>query len=460
MGYGKGLLLASFSLLISSPLAAQLPIPTPPPGYPKGPFQRRSLVEPKKGELVVNLSAAAQQKLARVLQKKGVPVSRSSLARLLAQRLGLRQSLDLNSDTFVVKGRRLNRSKIKRAVRRGLVSRVENNYRLFAFGASNDLLYTLGLLWGINNTGGFFGGKADVDVDAPEAWDITTGDGETVVGIIDTGVLRSHPDLAANIWINAREKENGFDDDGNGFIDDLYGWDFINNDNDPTDDHFHGTHVAGTVAAVQNNGRGVVGVAPGVKVLALKVLDSKGVGDTAMMVQAIDYAIRLRKAGVNIRVLNASLGGGDELEAVRDVLRRASAAGIVFVAAAGNSGTDNDRTPVYPANYNVANLIAVAALNNQGLLASFSNYGADTVHVAAPGENIWSTITHNFYLPFSGTSMAAPHVSGVAALVASRHPQLAPAQIRERIMRSVKPLPELAGKVQAAGIVSAYGAVQ
>ena len=461
-GSAKYLLLVPFLLIAARPLPAEEVLPQAPAGYPKGPFVKKNLIEPKAGEVIVQLSQSAVKKLTSEFKKKNPTLkpSPAMLAKTLAQSLGLTVSSTITRNAYVVKGRRINQTKIAKAKARGLVSSVENNYRVFAMGASSgatELLYKLGFLWGMN-AGGFFSPNSDVDIDAPEAWDITTGDPSLVVGIIDTGVYYTHPDLADNIWSNPLETADGLDNDGNGFVDDAMGWDFYNKDNDPMDDHFHGTHCAGIVAAGLN-GRGAIGVAPSVKIMPIKILNSSGEGDMADLVRAIDYAITLRQKGVNIRVLNASLGGGDTSDTLREIIRRAGQAGILFVAASGNSTSNNDETPVYPAGYELPTLVSVAAVDSSGALASFSNYGPRTVHIAAPGSMIWSTIIFNFYLPFDGTSMAAPFVSGVAALVFSRHPEYTAAQARNKILNSAKPLSGLEGQIMVPGMVDAYQAL-
>jgi subtilisin family serine protease len=449
-------------LIVVSPALLFAQDNVPPAGYPEGPFTPQNLLDPKKGEIIVQLAPGAWDRLFRefLFRHNGHAPSVSQLRSALAQKLGLRASSFVTQATLVVKGRRINVKKIARAQKNKLITTVENHFRVFAFGSSDDFLYKLGLLWGLNNTGGLFGGTPDVDVDAPEAWEITTGSSDLVVAVIDTGIAMRHPDLAASIWQNPNEiAGNGVDDDGNGYVDDVHGWNFIDNSPNPEDDQFHGTHCAGTIAAQRGNGRGIAGVAPSIKLLPIKILNAKGEGDGADLVKAIDYLIKLRQAGVNLRIMSASLGGGDDSPAISSIISRAGDAGILLVAAAGNDASDNDTQPVYPASYDLPNVLSVAALDSNGNLASFSNYGRRSVHVAAPGVNIWSSIIYNFYLPFSGTSMAAPFVSGVAALVASEHPSYSPRQLRSKIMESVKPLDGLDGKMQQPGIVSAYLAV-
>lgn len=296
-------------------------------------------------------------------------------------------------------------------------------------------------LWGLGNTGQT-GGLVDADIDGPEAWDLTTGSSTIVVGIIDTGVDYRHPDLARNIWNNLDEVAgNGIDDDRNGYIDDVRGWDFHNNDSDPMDDNFHGTHVAGTVGAVGNNGIGVAGVAWHVRLMPLKFLGANGSGYTSDAIRALDYA---RANGA--RIVNNSWGGGGYSPAMADAIERYRQSGGIFVAAAGNSGTSNDTRPSYPASYPHDNVLTVAAANDRDQLAAFSNYGAISVDIAAPGVSILSTAPGGTYRVASGTSMAAPHVSGAAALVWSLRPEYSYAEVIQAIVEGADA--RLAGQVR------------
>jgi subtilisin family serine protease len=264
------------------------------------------------------------------------------------------------------------------------VEYAEPNYYLYAAVIPDDTHFNR--LWGLHNTGQIVngtGGKADADMDAPEAWDITTGTGDVVVAVIDTGIDYRHPDLAANTWINPAEiPANGVDDDGNGYVDDIRGWDFLDNDNDPMDAHGHGTHVAGTIAAVGNNGAGVAGVNWSAKIMPLRFLNAYGVGDTAGALAAIEYAEAMGAA-----VINNSWSGGDFSQALKDAIDASSA---VVVCAAGNDGLDTDLAPQYPSGYTSANIIAVAASDQNDNPAAFSNFGVVSVDVAAPGTNIYS----------------------------------------------------------------------
>jgi len=316
----------------------------------------------------------------------------------------------------------------------------EPDYIVSADVTPNDPLW--GNLYGI--------GK----INAPAAWDTFTGDANFVVAIIDTGIVYNHPDLAANMWHNPGEiAGNGLDDDGNGYIDDVYGWDFANNDSDPFDGHSHGTHTAGTVGAVGNNSVGVAGVNWNVKLAALKFLSDSGSGSTSDAVLAVQYAVR-----EGIKVSNNSWGGGGYSQALYDAINAAKSVGHIFVAAAGNSGTNNDTTPFYPASYNLDNVISVAATDSVDAKASWSNYGLSSVDLGAPGVSIYSTLPGG-YGTMSGTSMACPHVAGVAALVYGYHPGWTYQQVRNSIFNTVRPVSSLSGITVTGGVVNAAAAL-
>jgi len=319
----------------------------------------------------------------------------------------------------------------------------------------------LGQLWGLNNTGQN-GGTPHADINAPAAWGISTGSRNVVVAVIDTGVDYTHSDLAANIWTNLRETAgNGRDDDGDGFADDVHGYDFVNNDGDPTDDFGHGTHVAGTIGGVGNNGLGVAGVNWSVSIMPLKFLGANGSGRTSDAVRAINYATMQRtRYGVNVRVLNCSWGGGGFDSALQDAIQAAGNAGILTVAAAGNDGRNNDVYPNYPSNYGSSSLLAVAATDRNDNLASFSNYGAASVDLAAPGVSVYSTVPGNGYAIYSGTSMATPHVAGVAALAWSVAPSASVSDIRNAILQGADRIAGLSGKVATGGRLDAYNTLQ
>ncbi len=310
---------------------------------------------------------------------------------------------------------------------------------------------------GLHNVGQD-GGTADADIDAPEAWNANTGSRSVVVAVIDTGVDYTHPDLAANIWTNTAEVPgNGLDDDHNGFVDDVHGYDFRNNDGDPLDDNRHGTHVAGTIAAVGNNGLGVTGVAWSASILPLKFLGSDNRGQMTDAVRALNYATLLRQQyGVNIRVVNASWGSGDYSASLREALAAAALADILVVAAAGNGdvlghGMDNDAIGFYPASYDLENIVSVAASDTNDKLARFSNYGVRTVDIAAPGVGILSTEPGGTYATRNGTSMAAPHVTGTAALLFSKVPTATSLEVRQALLQSTDSKADLTGKLATNG---------
>ena len=339
------------------------------------------------------------------------------------------------------------------------VATIEPDSVITSAAVPNDPSF--GQLWGLSNTGQS-GGLRDADIDAPEAWDITTGSRSVVVAVIDTGVDYAHRDLAANAWRNPGEVAGDrIDNDGNGFVDDVYGWDFANNDADPMDDQGHGTHVAGTIGAVGNNGSGVVGVSWNVSIMGLKFLGANGSGSTSGAVAAINYATRMRRDfGINIVATNNSWGGGGSSTALRDAIAAGGRAGILFVAAAGNEATNIDATPAYPVSYADTAIISVAATDRSNNLASFSNYGVTGVDLAAPGVSIYSTVPGNAYATYSGTSMATPHVTGTIALMAAANSQATAAQLRSAVISTAVPVASLAGKVATGGLLNAAAAVQ
>jgi len=293
-------------------------------------------------------------------------------------------------------------------------------------------------------------------IDAQGAWALTKGSSSVVVAVIDTGVDYNHVDLSSNIWTNPGEiAGNGIDDDHNGFVDDVHGYDFANNDGNPMDDNGHGTHVAGTIAA-EANSYGVTGVASSTSIMCLKFLSANGSGYLSDAIEAVNYATMMRTTyGVNVRVDNNSWGGGSFSAAMQSAIQASNSAGILFVAAAGNSGANNDASPQYPANYDSPNVISVAATDKNGLLASFTNYGASTVDIAAPGVSIYSTTPNNTYSTYSGTSMATPHVSAVAALAWALNPNATVAQVRDAILQGADSSTSLSGKVACGGELNA-----
>ena len=294
-------------------------------------------------------------------------------------------------------------------------------------------------LWGLNNTGQEFGSTPDADIDAPEAWAIRTDASQVIVAVVDTGVDYTHQDLSANMWKNPKEiPGNGVDDDGNGWIDDIYGIDTCNDDADPADDNSHGTHVSGTIGAKGNNGIGVTGVAWKAKIMALKFLCGDGFGFTSDAIDAINYAL-VTKSNHNYSrmILSNSWGGGGYSQALFDTISIAKGLGVLFVAAAGNEFLNTDNSIVYPAGYNVDNIISVGATDASDDQAWFSNYGCSSVDVFAPGNNILSTTPDDNYDYFSGTSMATPHITGIAALAWANSPGKNWRSVKSAVMNSV-----------------------
>lgn len=337
----------------------------------------------------------------------------------------------------------------------------EPNYIYQHTASSVDPYFTNGSLWGMNNNT-IFGTGANV------AWENNhTGSPEVVIAVIDEGIDNQHVDLAANCWVNPGETANdGIDNDNNGYIDDVYGWDFDGNNNSTFDGagDDHATHVAGTIGALANT-VGVVGMNWNVKMMSCKFLGSAG-GTTANAVKAVDYITALKNKGINIVASNNSWGGGGFSTALYSAISRANTAGVLFIAAAGNSGTNNDRTASFPGNYSISNkvggktypalsnMIVVAAIASNGTLASFSQYGAKSVHLGAPGVNIFSTLPYNNYGSYNGTSMATPHVSGAAALYKANNPSASAATIKSAILNSVTKIGSLTGKCTTGGCLN------
>lgn len=331
----------------------------------------------------------------------------------------------------------------------GQVEYAEPNY-LRSPAAVSDPMYNK--LWGLKNTGQTIEGvpgKSGIDIKVETAWTKTKGSSSLVVGIIDSGIDINHPDLKDRIWVNTKEVANdGKDNDGNGYIDDVYGYDFANDDNKvyKGSEDRHGTHVAGTIAATSNT-IGITGVAPNVKVMPLKFLGAYS-GDIADEVEAINYA---KKKGV--KIINMSIGGYGFSQAEYDAIKNS---GALFVVAAGNESNNNDLPdPSYPAAYDLANILSVAAIDNQGNIPEWSNYGVESTDLAAPGVDILSTLPGNKYDYYNGTSMATPHVTGAAALVLSQYPSFSTAQIKNTLINSTTPLASLKGKVKTGGMLNA-----
>ena len=339
------------------------------------------------------------------------------------------------------------------------VAGIEPDFAIRPTAVPNDPSFTD--QWGLRNTGQS-GGSRGGDIAAVSAWDVTTGSRSVVVAVIDSGFDYTHPDLAANAWRNPGEVPgDGLDNDGNGFVDDVHGWDFANDDADPMDDDGHGTHVAGTIGAVGDNGVGVTGVSWQVSIMGLKFLDAEGSGSISDAIAAISYATRMRREfGVNVVATNNSWGGADRSLALRAAIAEGGAAGILFVTAAGNDGVNGDRRANYPANEDLDAVIAVTATNRSNRLPAFATYGPVHVDLAAPGAAIRSTVPGGGYATFSGTSMAAPHVTGTIALLATANPAASATAIRGAILSTTRPLAALAGKTVTGGLLDAAAAVR
>jgi thermitase len=348
-------------------------------------------------------------------------------------------------------------SAVKTLAMNPMVDIAEPNYIYKANKLSNDPMFET--LWGLKNVGqkdpANKVGVAGVDIGAEQAWDITTGSDKIIVAVIDTGVDYQHPDLVDNLWVNEAEKNGqaGVDDDNNGVVDDVHGYNAITGTGNADDDQGHGSHCAGTIGAKGDNGVGVVGVNWNTRIMAVKFLSASGSGTLENAIKAIDYATKM-----GAHVLSNSWGGGGFSQTLMDSIKRSNEAGALFVAAAGNDNNNNDTKPTYPGSYDVANVVAVAAIDNQGARASFSSYGKRTVHIGAPGVNVMSS-TGGGYKSFSGTSMATPHVAGVAALLWGNEPALTAAEVKNRLIATARPMASMKGKTRTGGIVNAFYAL-
>ena len=311
--------------------------------------------------------------------------------------------------------------------------------------------------WALRNNGQN-NGKEKADIDALNAWRKTKGSRKVVVAVLDSGVDYTHRDLIENIW-QRPDSIPAYRDEQLGAFDDKHGFNSAENIGDPMDDNGHGTHCAGVVGAVSDNNEGIAGINWDVEIMPLKFLGKGGYGSTKNAIEAINYAIERKRAGVNVRVISASWGSTQYSRALEDAIRKAGEEGILFVAASGNSSQNTDKNPHYPSSYKLPNVVSVAALDRLDQLASFSNYGAKSVHIAAPGKEIMSTWLKGQYREASGTSMATPQVSGVAALILALKPNMPVEELRERVLKSVDKLDVLNGKIENGGRLNAAKAV-
>ena len=348
---------------------------------------------------------------------------------------------------------------LEKAPFKNQIKTIENNYKFSLNEATNDTYYSK--LWAVENTAQEVNGESgtkDADMDVKEAWDISKGSSDVIVAVLDTGVDYTHSDLTDNMWKGATH----------------YGYDFAANDDGDNDDdpmpeqpydengHYHGTHVAGIIGAVGDNSTGVSGVAQSVQIMALKVFRPNGAGYSSDILEALDYISSKIDEGVKVVAINASYGGsgGSNGDSMDQAIQKLGDKGVVFIAAAGNDGKDIDSDPVYPASYSATNIIAVAASDQDDKLASFSNYGKNTVDVAAPGENILSTYPDNQYAYANGTSMATPEVTGVVSLLAAVAPDSSVDDKIDAIKSSVDKKDDLTNKVATEGRVNSYSALK
>ncbi|GAA5130798.1 S8 family serine peptidase [Thalassotalea piscium] len=402
-----------------------------------------------------------------VVYKEGT----SALQRRSARSLVLAKITDLNSDEIddayrnISQGRMANyklsgisaKEALKKLNNHPAVLYAEPDYIVKANVMPNDARFDE--LWGMHNTGQT-GGTADADIDAPEAWEISTGSSNVVVGVIDSGVDHTHPDLIDNAWVNTGEiPGDGIDNDGNGYIDDMHGINAITNVGDPMDDNGHGTHVAGTIGGTGNNAEGVVGVNHDVSIVGCKFLDAEGSGATSNALKCMDYMVSLKNNGVNVRVLNNSWGGGGSSQSMIDAINASEAADILFVAAAGNATIDNDVQPHYPSNYDHESVLSVASTTHTDSISYFSHWGLNSVDMGAPGSSILSTVPGGGYESFSGTSMATPHVAGAAALALSVNPELNVFELKELLMTSGDDNADLIGKTVSGKRLNVHNAL-
>ncbi|MFY9224288.1 MAG: S8 family peptidase [Blastocatellia bacterium] len=443
-------------------------------GTPSGKFIAKYVPNEVIVEFKGDVSEAMKMQVRDMVQatKKDTLVSKEWAAEVYRSNPNLDENARLNLDfgdveLFSVNGDIDVMATVDALKAHPFVKYAEPNWIYTHTATSNDPLYTGGNLYGMygdqTTPANQFGSQAG------EAWAAGNVGSRTVyIGVIDEGMMVTHEDLAANVWNNPFDPVDGVDNDGNGYVDDRNGWDFDGNNNSvydgSTDDH--GTHVAGTIGAVGGNGKGVAGVSWNVTLISTKFLGRNG-GTTANAIKAIDYMTDLKtRHGLNVVATNNSWGGGGFSQALRDSIERANVANILFVAAAGNGGGDgvgdnNDTTPHYPSSYDNTNIIAVASITSSGARSSFSNFGATSVDIGAPGSSINSTLptrqNKSTYGAYSGTSMATPHVAGGVALYAATHPGASAATIRNAILSSAVPTSSLTGICVTGGRLNVSG---
>lgn len=405
-----------------------------------------------EGELIVKFKADTKNDLTKAIHKSLGAEVKKSLGVIGG---GLVELITINEKSNLIET-------AKKYMENENVLYAEPNYKRFIKAKiPNDTYFVR--QWGLYNTGQMMNGSPGADIKAPLAWDYSKGDNSLIIAVIDTGVDYNHEDLFGKVWINKGEIcNNRIDDDRNGYVDDCYGWNFVDNNNNPMDDQGHGTHVSGVIGAVSNNGLKIAGILWDVKIMALKFLDANGRGDVAGAVFALNYAVKM-----GAKVINASYGSSMYSQTEYDSIASANQKGVLFIAAAGNDAENNDISHSYPCNYGLPNIISVAASDMNDNIASFSNFGPNKVDVAAPGVYILSLIPNNGsgmnqdFWP--GTSMATPFVVGLAGLVMTQQEyvmmNLSIYQVRALIENYVDILPAFAGKIKTGGRINAYKSV-
>jgi len=434
---------------LASPQPRRAPetVPTPAGLAHRTRIVARYSIQPREGDLGARLRKLGLRELKRFSRITNLVVLDEELP------------VDPRSQTTPEQRRKHLLSRIQQLQETGLFDYVEPDYLHVADAVPNDSAFSNGTLWGLRNQGQS-GGLSGADIDAVRAWDITTGSTDVIVAVIDTGIRYTHQDLSAQMWQNPGESgalaSDGIDNDGNGYVDDVYGINAVTGSGNPMDDNGHGTHCAGTIGAAANGSGPHVGVAWNVRLMGLKFMDAGGSGFTSDAIECINFAV-----AKGARVLSCSWGGGGYETSLKDAITRARNEGVLLVAAAGNESANSDVIPHYPSGYDVDNVISVAALDRSDNLPGFSNYGSRNVDVGAPGVDIYSTYhtANDAYATSSGTSMATPHVAGVAALVISKFPGISVFDLSQRLLATTVPVASLNGRSATGGRVNAYNAL-